>query len=147
MYKKFAQMLFSATGALVLQATAATAGWVSYGETNPITSRNSTWECQRTQSVSTNVEVQVCTVRSASGTDVQGAIIVWNNNTYLYSTNARMTVYYEYGNVRGDWSCRWSGVAAHSWSVCFGSTFAARGYRYSTEGYANGKYLGTTWYN
>jgi hypothetical protein len=147
MYKKFALMLFSAAGAVALQATAATAGWVSYGNTSPITSSNSTWRCNSTVQMDSNVGAQVCTVRSASGTGVQGAIIVRNNNSYVYTTNAVMIVYYDYGGTRGNWSCPWSGVAANSWSVCFGSTFAANGYNYSTWGHANTTILGTTGYN
>lgn len=147
MYKKFALMLFSATGALALQATAATAGWVSYGNTSPITSSSSSWKCQTTQAVANNVGAQVCTVRSADGQSVQGAVIVRNNNSYLYSTSVRMTVYYDYGGTRGNWSCSSSGVGANSWSVCFGPTFAALGYRYSTSGYANSTWLGTSPYN
>jgi hypothetical protein len=147
MYKKFALILFSAAGAVALQATAAMAGWVAYGSTNPITSSSSTWKCQSSVTVASNVIAQVCTVRSASGTGVQGAVIVRNNNSYLYSTSARMTVYYDYGGTRGNWSCSSSGVGANSWSVCFGSTFAASGYRYSTSGYANNTWLGTSPYN
>jgi len=147
MYKKFALMLFSAAGAVALQATAATAGWVSYGNTSPITSSNSTWRCNSTKAIGTNVGAQVCTVRSASGTGVQGAIIVRNNNSYVYNTNASMTVYYDFGSTRGNWSCPSSGVAANSWSVCFGATFAASSYKYSTSGYANSIWLGTSPYN
>jgi hypothetical protein len=150
MYKKFALMLFSTTGALALgltsalQATAATGTWVPYGNTNPITSSKSTWRCQSSIAVGPNLVSQVCTVRSASGTGVQGAVIVRNNNNYLYSTNAGMDVYYEGGGLRGYWDCPSSGVGANSWSVCFGSTFPANGYRYFTGGYANNRDLGTT---
>jgi hypothetical protein len=146
MYKKFALMLFSATGALALQATAAMAGWVSYGNTNPITSSSSTWRCASTQTVpySDNVLAQVCTVRSADKAGVQGAIIVRNNNSYLYDVSASMTVYYESGGQKGYWSCSPSPVGANSWSVCFGTTFPASIYNYATNGYANKKWLGYT---
>ena len=147
MYKKFALMLFSAAGAVALQATAATAGWVSYGSTNPITSSSASWRCNSTKALGTNVGAQVCTVRSASGTGVQGAIIVRNNNSYVYNTSATMRVYYDYGGLRGSWYCSSSGVAANSWSVCFGSTFAASSYKYSTDGTANNVPLGITGYN
>jgi hypothetical protein len=147
MYKKFALILFSATGAVALQATAAMAGWVAYGSTNPITSSSSSWRCNSTVSIGSNVGAQVCTVRSADGKGVQGAIIVRNNNSYLYSTDANMTVYYDFGSVRGNWSCPSSGVGANSWSVCFGTTFAAGNYKYSTSGNANSRGLGTTGYN
>ena len=142
-------MLFSATGALTLQATAATAGWVYYGAINPITSSSSSWRCNSTVALTNdrNVGAQVCTVRSADGTGVQGAIIVQNRTSYLYNTNASMVVYYNDGRIRGSWSCPSSGVRASSWSVCFGSTFAANRYTYSTKGYADYKALGTTGYN
>jgi hypothetical protein len=148
MYKKFALMLFSAAGAVALQATAATAGWVSYGSTNPITSSSSSWRCNSTVSIGSNVGAQVCTIRSPDRAGVQGAVIVRNNNSYVYSTNADMIVYYEGGfRTRGQWSCSSSGVAANSWSVCFGSTFAASGDNYSTWGHAKTTILGTTGYN
>jgi hypothetical protein len=141
MYKKFALMLFLVTGALAFQATAAMAGWKPYGNINPITSSSSTWRCGATRSVGTNVGAQVCTVKSPGG-GVQGAIIVRNNNNSLYSVSARMTVYYEFGAVRGNWSCSSSGVGANSWSVCFGTEFPAATYRYYTGGYAKDTYLG-----
>lgn len=147
MYKKFALMLFSATGALALQATAATAGWVPYGNTNPITSSSSSWRCQTTQPVTGTVGAQVCTVRSRENR-VRGAIIVRNNNSYLYSVRANMTVNYEDGRFRGSSSCESSGVGANSWSVCFGTEFPSLpNTRYDTWGYANNTYLGWTWPN
>jgi hypothetical protein len=154
MHKKSALILFSAAGALalgftsVLQAAAgATGTWRPYGNTNPITSSSSTWKCQSTKPVTSGVSSQVCTIRSRNGGSVQGAVIVRNNNSYLYSANADMYVYYESGTLRGNWYCSSSGVAANSWSVCFGKTFSALGYKYYTSGYANNKGLGTTGYN
>jgi len=153
MYKKSALMLFSATGTLAfvltsaLQAMAATGSWRPYGNTNPITSSSSTWKCQSSKTVATNVIAQVCTIRSANTAAVQGAVIVRNNNSSSFRTNAGMTVYYENGTVRDTWSCSLSGVAANSWSVCFGSSFSANGYRYYTSGYANNVSLGITGYN
>jgi hypothetical protein len=147
MYKKFALMLFLAMGALALQATAAMASWKSYGNTNPITSSNLSWRCQTTQPVTRTVGAQVCTVRSPDG-KVRGAVIVRNNNSYLYSVRASMTVYYEDGRFRGDYSCSSSGVGANSWSVCFGTEFLSlRNTRYQTWGYANDTNLGMTWPN
>jgi hypothetical protein len=153
MYKKFALMLFLATGALALQATAAMAGWRSYGNTNPITSTGGKWRCESTVPISNNVGAQVCTIRFPS-TDsspygrIQGAVIVRNNNNYLYSTRAGMTVFPEHSGAGGIWSCPSSGVGANSWSVCFGSDFsAANGTRYLTAGYANNSSLGMTWPN
>jgi hypothetical protein len=153
MYKKFALMLFSATGALALQATAAMAGWTPFGNTNPITSTGGKWRCQSTQPISNNVGAQVCTIRFPSTDDypygrIQGAVIVRNNNNYLYSVRANMTVYYENGGPRGDYSCSSSGVGANSWSVCFGTKFPSlMNTRYQTWGYANDTNLGMTWPN
>jgi hypothetical protein len=148
MYKKFALMLFSAAGALAFQATPATAGWVPYGNTNPITSSKSSWRCQTTQKVTDNVGAQVCTIRSPDRQGVQGAVIVRNDTNYLYSTSASMTVYNQYAGIAGNWSCSSSGVAAKSWSVCFGTTFpVTSGYTYTTEGYANNTWLKFSGYN
>jgi hypothetical protein len=151
MYKKFTLMLFSATGALALQATAATAGWTPYGNTNPITSSSSSWRCRSTYPVTNTVGAQVCTVRSPAG-KVRGAVIVRNNNSYLYSVRASMTVYYEdegfRGDFRGSWSCESSGVGANSWAVCFGTEFPSLpNTRYQTSGFANDTNLGMTWPN
>jgi len=154
-YKKFAVMVFLATGALALQATAAMAGWRSYGNTNPITSTGGKWRCEATVPISNNVGAQVCTIRFPSTVDypygrIQGAVIVRNNNNYLYRTSARLTVHHEDDLVRilGSGFCSSSGVGANSWSVCFGSHFpSAYGTRYLTEGYANHSHLGITWPN
>ena len=140
MYKKFALMLFSAAGAVALQATAATAGWVSYGSTNPITSSSSSWKCGTTKPVTTDGQVlsQVCTVRSPTGQSVRGAVIVRNNKTSLFTTIAGMVVYYSYpGAFRDNSDCSESGIAPNSWSVCFGTTFEANGDSYYTYGSAN----------
>ncbi len=137
MYKKCALMLFSTAGALALGATAAMAGWSSYGSTNPITSN---WECGMTKPVTTDGSVvsQVCTVRTANKEYFQGAVIVRNNKTSLFNTNAGLAVfYYSSGNLYGSWGCSSSGVAAKSWSVCFGPTFSAGSASYYTGGYAN----------
>jgi len=142
MYKKFALMLFSTTGALALQATAAVAGWMPYGNTNPITSSSASWRCASTKPIATNVGAQVCTVRGSQG--VRGAIIVRNNTNSLYSVSANMTVYYDHGSTRGNWSCSSSGVGANSWSVCFGTYFAPGFNQYYTKGYANNIFLGFT---
>jgi hypothetical protein len=153
MYKKFALMLFLATGALALQATAAMAGWKPYGNTNPITSSSGRWRCQTTQSIGPNVGAQACTVRfpatvSVPYERVQGAVIVRNNNNYLYSVSASLDLYRdEPRGFVGSWSCSSSGVGANSWSVCFGSYVPANGSRYYTRGYANNIWLGNTWPN
>jgi hypothetical protein len=138
MYQKCALMLFSTAGALALSATAAIAGWVPYGNTNPITSSSSRWVCGTTKAVTTDGKVlsQVCTVRTPDGEKVQGAVIVRNNRTSLFSTTASMNVRYSNGYLYGSWSCSSSGVGANSWSVCFGTTFPGSYYSYYTDGYA-----------
>lgn len=152
MYKKFALMLFSATGALALQATPAMAGWRSYGNINPITSSSGKWRCQTTQPLGPNVGAQVCTVRfpptvSEPYERVLGAVIVRNNNNYLYSVRASLSLYREHRGFVGSSSCSSSGVGANSWSVCFGSDVSPDNSRYYTDGYANNTWLGTTWPN
>ncbi len=149
MYKKCALMLFSTAGALALGATAAMAGWTSYGSTNPITSSSSSWVCGATKPVTTDGGVisQACTVRTASKAYVQGAVIVRNNKTSLYTTNAGMAVFYSGRNLYGSWGCSSSGVAANSWSVCFGTTFPADNHSYYTSGYANNVPLPDTGFN
>jgi hypothetical protein len=154
MYKKFALMLFSATGALALQATAAMAGWTPYGNTNPITSSSAKWRCQTTQPLAPYVGAQACTVRfpatvSVPYERVRGAVIVRNSNNYLYSVSANLTVHRENDlRIFGSGFCSSSGVGANSWSVCFGSRFSsAYGTRYLTVGYANNEDLGITWPN
>lgn len=136
MYKKCTLMLFSTAGALALGATAAMAGWRPYGNTSPITSG---WECGTTGRITTDGRVlgQACTVRSADRRFVTGAVIVRNNNSYLYTTTAGMSVYYSNGDRKGNWYCTSSGVAANSWSVCFGTTFTADGNSYYTRGSVN----------
>jgi hypothetical protein len=141
MYKKCTLMLFSTAGALALGATVAmAAGWRPYGNTSPITSG---WACGTTRRVTDNETVlgQVCTVRSADRRFVTGAVIVRNNNSFLYSTSAGVTLFYPNGNRKGHWSCSLSGVAANSWSVCFGTTVPANGDSYYTYGYANTRSL------
>jgi hypothetical protein len=153
MYKKSALMLFSVAGALALgltstlQATAATGSWTAYGNSNPITSSTSTWKCNGSVTVTTDVISQVCTIRSANKTRVQGAIIVRNNKSTSYNTTANMSVYYEGGTKRGDWTCTSSGVAANSWSVCFGLQLDPQSLRHYTSGDANNKWLAYTEFN
>jgi hypothetical protein len=139
MYKKYALILFSTAVTLGVSATAAAAGWKPYGNTNPITSSSSRWVCGKTIAVTTDEKVvsQVCTVRNPSGEYVQGAVIVRNNRTSLFSTTASMSVHYANDYTYGSWSCSSSGVAANSWSVCFGTTFPSSYYSYYTKGYAN----------
>ncbi|XVV02166.1 hypothetical protein ACQPW3_33040 [Actinosynnema sp. CA-248983] len=108
-------------------AAADTGVWRAYGNTNPITSSTSTWRCSGSKTIATDVSAQVCAVRSRSGVYVQTAVIVRNNASSLYITEAIATMYNGSYALLGTWSCPPSGVAANSWSVCFGSSFAYTG--------------------
>ncbi|SMC83631.1 hypothetical protein SAMN05661093_01938 [Kibdelosporangium aridum] len=140
--------------AAVLGLSLATAGsaaaadeagqWRSYGNTNPVTSSPSTWRCAGTQIVIIDVVAQVCAIRTIAGGDVQGAVIVRNNLSGVYSVTARMSVVNSSGDVLGNWRCPPSGVGANSWSVCFGKTFTHNGRVRATAGTANGVPLGTS---
>ncbi|MER6244353.1 S1 family peptidase [Streptomyces griseorubiginosus] len=121
---------------------AAAAGvWRAYGNTNPITSSSSTWRCGGSKTIATNVLAQVCAIRSSSGTGVQAAVIVRNNQAGLYGAQARMDLYTASGTHLGDWKCPSSGVGANSWSVCFGTTLAQSS-PVNSFGALNGTYLG-----
>lgn len=114
-----------------------TAAWRAYGNTNPITSSSSTWLCYKSKPVDTGVEAQVCTVRTPGGAAAQGAVIVRNNRSSLYSANAYLDMRTEGGIPSGSWACPSSGVAAGSWSVCFGPTREAPA-KMNTYGEVNG---------
>lgn len=112
----------AAPAAATENGTAATGTWRPYGNTNPITSSKSTWHCASTKRVATNVGAQVCAIRSPGGGAVQGAVIVRNNRSNLYSVRAAMDLVTSSGQSLGVWVCSSSGVGANSWSVCFGRT-------------------------
>ncbi|MEU4254493.1 hypothetical protein AB0F15_44600 [Amycolatopsis sp. NPDC026612] len=122
-------------------SAAATGSWHAYGNTNPITSSASTWSCAGSKALTTNVLAQVCAIRSPGHASVQGAVIVRNNRSSLYSVAAAMDLYTSSGDKLGDWACASSGVGANSWSVCFGSTLAERS-SVNSVGIANGVNLG-----
>ncbi|WP_156365891.1 hypothetical protein [Nocardiopsis sp. NRRL B-16309] len=103
-------------------AAAATGTWVRYGNTNPITSSSSTWRCDGSESVGTNLVAQVCAIRSPSGASVQGAVIVRNNGRYSQYVPARVALNSSYAANWGNWDCGTGTVLLNSWSVCFGST-------------------------
>jgi hypothetical protein len=78
---------------------------------------------------------QTCTIRS--GNYVQGAVIVRNNRPTIYNVGAVVYTYDDLnGSSLGAWLCPNSGVAAHSWSVCFGATIVS-GHRAYSGGTAN----------
>lgn len=117
-------------------ASAADGNWAHYGNKNPITSSSSTWRCGPTETVELRVVAQVCAIRSASGASVQGAVIVRNNRDTSYNIDAWVRVRNSYvGSIAGTWDCKTTGVAANSWSVCFGETLAKLGSVYAA-GYA-----------
>lgn len=101
--------------------------WRAYGNTNPITSSSSAWACGQTYAVTSDelVKAQVCAVRAPNGLGVQAAVVVRNNRSSLYALNATAHLFgYESRNRLGTWNCPSSGVAANSWSVCFGQTIS-----------------------
>ncbi|GIJ43179.1 hypothetical protein Val02_00650 [Virgisporangium aliadipatigenens] len=130
-------------------AQAASQGtWRPYGNTNPITSSDATWRCASTKTVNSNVLAQVCAIRSVGGGAVQAAVIVRNNRSSLYSISASADLVKSppvTGDTIGYWTCPSSGVAAHSWSVCFGSTETEQEL-VDSHGVAGGLDLGTTGY-
>ncbi|RRQ81119.1 hypothetical protein CQW39_04750 [Streptomyces griseofuscus] len=128
---------------LATAGSAAAAGggsWHAYGNTNPITSSSSTWRCAGTVPVATDVSAQVCAIRSSGGGAVQGAVIVRNNRSSLYSVQAAMDLATPSASL-GAWACPSSGVGATSWSVCFGPTLSQSG-PVNSVGEANNVNLG-----
>lgn len=119
--------------------------WRPYGNKNPITTSSSQWRCASSVEIASSVVAQVCSIRSGGGNgwDVQGAVIVRNNRSTAFSTSASVTVYDRFNvEVINTWSCGSSGVAANSWSVCFGATFLH--HTIYSEGSARGVDLGQT---
>lgn len=125
-------------------AVADTGVWRAYGNKNPITSSKSTWTCAPSVGIATNVGAQVCVVRSASGASVQAAVIVRNNQAGIFSTNARASLFNHMDAVLYAADCPRSGVAADSWSVCYGRTIA-HGDSVHAGGLANGRSLGVVY--
>jgi hypothetical protein len=123
-------------------AAAATGSWRAYGNTNPITSSTSHWQCGFTKTVTTNVVAQACAIRSSNGFGVQAAVIVRNNRSSLYAVEAAVELTdWETTNSLGRWECSRSGVGANSWSVCFGQTLSYASRVYTRQGGANGVLL------
>ena len=146
--KRVFTLAVTVVAALLLSAGVASAAsgvWRPYGNTNPITSSSSTWHCAASQTIGTNVVAQVCAVRSASGGSVQGAVVVRNNNAGTYSVEAGMDLVTSSNVDLGLWICPASGVGAHSWSVCFGST-VTQSSPVDSSGFANGVGLGISPY-
>lgn len=125
-------------------AAAGTNGkWVPYGNDNPILGSSSKWVCGGSKEISTNMLAQVCVIRSngGNGDSVQGAVIVRNNRSTLASASAQFRL--QNPTFINEWTCLSSGVAARSWSVCFGTTGYLPMAVYAT-GNANNTSLGYT---
>jgi hypothetical protein len=98
--------------------------WRAFGGTNPITASSSRWSCGVTKKIGTNVVAQVCVVEASDTISVQPAVIVRNDKPVEYIATAEMTLE-EMGIQNAPtftYECPQSGVASHSWSVCFGNT-------------------------
>lgn len=117
--------------------------WRSYGNTNPITSSTSTWKCADSRTIASNVVAQVCAIRSPNGKSAQGAVIVRNNRSSLYSMSAAVDLRNSW-EIMGVWHCPSSGVGANSWSVCFGGTRAEQSWVRSMASVNNTHNLGGT---
>ena len=97
-----------------------------------------------------DVIAQACAVKSATLTAAQVALIVRNNWSSLFgvSTAQELWMANTYGEMLfrlGAWNCPYSGVAAHSWSVCFGQTKSIQiGERVIASGTANTRPIGVT---
>jgi hypothetical protein len=143
-------LLFWVMGALALDLTLArramAADWKDYGNINPISSSTLTWTCTKSKQIDTGIYGQVCLVRSFDGQIVQGAIIVRNNNSYLYSAGARGTLFNIDGNPITTWDCPHSSFGANSWSVCFGNTLKYPYLACATGFFSNHTRLGFTPY-
>jgi hypothetical protein len=113
--------LILATAAPAAAAPVDSGTWRPYGNTNPITSSDSTWHCAGTRTVASNVYAQVCAIRSPDHRSVQGAVIVRNHRSSYFSARALVDLAVD-GVELGVWVCSTSGVGPHSWSVCFGRT-------------------------
>jgi hypothetical protein len=112
--------------------------WRSF-KTSPTEAVYADWNCARTTPIETGVEAQACLIRSLyTGIDVQGAVIVHNRRDTLYPAEAAFTT----GSNGGPrWVCSRSGVAAKSWSVCYGGTWIETGTARVYEAGVNGKDL------
>jgi hypothetical protein len=149
-------LLFLVMGALAIDFTLArramATDWKDYGNINPIGSSPLTWTCTtRTQfdpgkKIDTGIYGKVCLVRSFDGQNLQGAIIVRNYNSYLYSTGASGTLFNIDGNPITTWECPQSSVGANSWSVCFGNIFKYPYLASATGFFSNHTRLGLTPY-
>lgn len=114
----------ASAGPAAADGTVLPGSWVAYGTKNPITSSSSTWKCGATKSVAPSVLAQTCAIRSSSGSNVQGAVIVRNNNKTTFNTDAFVSLYDFDSNLWLDsWYCSPQDLAPGGWTVCFGDTW------------------------
>jgi len=119
--------------------------WVAYGTKNPITSSAATWKCAATKTIATSVLAQTCAIRSSGGGAVQGAVIVRNNRSTAFSTDAYLSLYdYEYIIELYSVYCGSKALAPGGWTVCFGSTWSWEYPVYVLYAEANSVSLGPT---
>jgi hypothetical protein len=128
-------------------AAASAGSWRAYGNTNPVTSSASNWSCGYTVPITSDVLAEACAIRSQNGLSQQAAMIVRNNRSSLYGVAATVKLEYYVGDpVYGTWDCPSSGVAANSWSVCFGATGNYAPDKLFAEGRVNAKdVVGSPW--
>jgi hypothetical protein len=113
--------------------------WQSY-TTSPITGP-STWKCSYSDPFDTNMLAQFCVVRTQNGSGVQGAMIVRNNRDTLYGAQVAIKLQ-DNLFIWGQWVCPRSGIAPHTWSVCYGETFPHSSPIYTYLGGVNGQLIG-----
>jgi hypothetical protein len=119
--------------------------WQAFGNTNPITSSSSSWFCASSHQIGVDVTAQVCVIISRDHSVVQPAVIVRNDKPVEYDAQATMDlVAVDDGGQSASYVCVLSGVAAHSWSVCFGNSVPnnSRVFAHGTAG--NSVDLGTS---
>jgi len=85
------------------------------------------------------------TIAVISGGSAQGAVIVRNNRSGLFSTTALVDLWTQGRGQLGIWECPSSGVGANSWSVCFGRSQSVPSTGLANSwGSAHDVYLGTS---
>ena len=103
-------------------AEAATGRWRAYGNTSPFVASPAHWACGTTYEFAVDVFAQTCAIRPDTRSRyAQGAVIVRNNRNGVFGAEAAVSLSDISGFV-DRWICSDSGVAAHTWSVCFGTT-------------------------
>lgn len=116
--------------------------WRAYEDTNPITSSPYDWSCNGTIALSRDrtLLAQICMIKK-SGNIRQGAVIIRNSRSSLYRVAVNMTITdYLWGDEVGYWECSSSGVASHSWSVCFSSNVSSLTAVYVSKSHINNLY-------